>query len=77
VNEHERRSLAEQILTNPLFPLVMNRLEQDAVERGVDAAMTDNEMRAAAMAEVRAIRAFRSNLAAMLRDTGSRKGVPA
>ena len=77
MSQHERKSLAEQMLANPLFPVLMDDLERDAIDRGVNAAITDDETRAAAMAEARAIRAFRSNLATLVRDTGLRKGAPA
>ena len=73
----DRKALAEQILSNPLTALVLADLERDAVERGVYAPMTDHEARAAAMAEVRAIRAFRQNLEASLQDNRPRKGAPA
>jgi hypothetical protein len=73
----DRKALAEQILTNPLTDLVLSEIERDAVERGVFAPATDHEARAAAMAEVRAIRAFRHHLTASLRDTAARKGAPA
>lgn len=73
----ERKALAQQIVSNPLTDIILDAIERDAIERGVFAPMTDDEARAAAMAEVRAIRAFRQNLAAALRDTPTRKGAPA
>jgi hypothetical protein len=73
----DRKALAEQILSNPLVPVILAEIERDAVERGVFAPMTDHEARSAAMAEVRAIRAFRQHLEASLRDTPPRKGAPA
>lgn len=73
----DRKALAEQILTNPLTDLILREIELDAIERGVNALMTDHETRSAAMAEVRAIRAFRDHLKASLRDTAPRKGAPA
>lgn len=73
----ERRALAEQMVTNPLYEETLARLEADAIETGVNAPMTDHEARSAAMAEVRAIRAFRSHLAALLQDTAKRRGAPA
>lgn len=74
---NERRSLAEQITTNPLYDETLSMLEAAAINRGVYAALTDDETRAAAMAEIRAIRAFREHLAAALQDTSPRKGAPA
>jgi hypothetical protein len=73
----ERRSLAEQITTNPLFHETLSVLETAAIDRGVYAPMTDDDTRAAAMAEIRAIRAFRQHLEAALQDTPTRKGAPA
>jgi hypothetical protein len=76
MNAKDRASLAEQILTNPLLEVVLNELERDATERGIYAQMNDHETRQSAMAEVRAIRAFRSNLSASLRDNRPTKGAP-
>jgi hypothetical protein len=73
----DRKALAEQIQSNPLTAVILDAIEKDAVERGIYAPATDHEARAAAMAEVRAIRAFRHHLDAMLRDTAPRKGAPA
>lgn len=71
----ERKALAEQILGNPLFNVLMDELEHDAVERMV-AAPTDLA-RMEAQAYVRAARSFRANCEAQLRNTGSRKAAPA
>jgi hypothetical protein len=76
MNAKERASLAEQIISNPLFDVVLDELERDAIERGVYAPLNDSETRQSAMAEVRAIRAFRSNLSASLRDNRPTKGAP-
>ena len=73
----ERRHLAEQLLTNPLFDVVMDELEQNAINRCINAPMIDDELRGAAAAETRAIRAFRSNCEALLRNNQPRKGAPA
>lgn len=70
-----RKALAEQLASNPLFPALMAELEQDAVERMI-AAQTDTA-RMEAQAYVRATRAFRANCEAELRNTGKRKGAPA
>ena len=72
----ERASLAEQIIQNPLYDIVLDEIERTAIERGVYAPLNDHETRQAAMAEVRAVRAFRENLAASLRDTRPMKGAP-
>jgi len=73
----ERKAAAEQITASPLYTEIMEQLEANAIDRGVWAPITDNDMRQAAMAEVRAIRAFRQNLEALLRDTPAAKGAPA
>lgn len=73
----ERAELARQILDNPLFTAVLDDIEKSAIETGINAPALADDIRAAAMAEVRAIRAFRSNLRAMLEDTRPRKGAPA
>lgn len=68
----ERRSLAEQITTNPLFTAVMDEMEKDAIERLVYA----KEDTATAQLRVQAVRRFRSDLAATL-GTPTRKAAPA
>lgn len=73
----ERAALAQSILDNPLFPVVLDKLERDATDRCINAPMIDHDLRAAAAAEVRAIRAFRANLAAALQDNRPRKSAPA
>jgi hypothetical protein len=76
MNAKDRASLAEQIISNPLLEVVLNELEHDAIERGIYAQPNDHETRQSAMAEARAVRAFRSNLAASLRDNRPTKGAP-
>ncbi len=76
MNAKDRASLAEQILTNPLLEIVMSELERDATERGIYAPLNDNETRQSAMAEVRAIRAFKASLTASLRHDRVVKGAP-
>jgi hypothetical protein len=76
MNAKDRASLAEQIISNPLLEVVLNELEHDAIERGIYAPPNDHETRQSAMAEARAVRAFRSNLAASLRDNRPTKGAP-
>lgn len=77
VNAHERAELARQILDNPLFGAVLSELEQAAIETAINAPILADNIRAAAMAETRAIRAFRSKLRASLEDMTPRKGAPA
>lgn len=68
----ERRSLAEQILSNPLFSEVVNDMERRAIERLIYA----DENTAEAQLRVQAIRTFRADLEANL-NTRERKGAPA
>lgn len=68
----ERRSLAEQITTNPLYAEVLDTMERSAVERLIY-AKTDT---AEAQLRVQAIRAFRQDLDECL-NTQPRKGAPA
>lgn len=77
MTQDDRAALAEQIAKNPLVSIILSELEQSAVDRCINAAMTDHETRSAAAAEVRAIRAFRSKLEASLRDNRPTKGAPA
>ncbi len=77
MNAESRKAYAGQMLSNPLFAVLMAEIEQAAIDRGVNAQWTDHETRAAAMAEARAVRTFRANLEAMLRDTPKRNGAPA
>lgn len=57
MNEDERKRLAEQILTNPLFELVFSELETDAIDQCIETR--DPVTRADKAAEVRVIREFR------------------
>lgn len=77
MDKQERKSLAEQIITNPLTETLLAEIEKSAMETGISAKLTDDETRAAAMAEVRAVRAFRRNLLQCARDNPPRKGAPA
>jgi hypothetical protein len=72
-----RKSLAEQLNTNPLLPIILDEVEKTAIERCINAPATDHETRAAFAAEARGVRAFRRNLEASLRDTQPRKDAPA
>jgi hypothetical protein len=76
MNAKDRASLAEQIISNPLLEVVLNELEHDAIERGIYAQPNDHETRQSAMAEARAVRAFKAALMASLRDTRVAKGAP-
>ena len=70
---------AEQLQNNNLLTRILYGMEQDAVEIAVNAALTDHELRAAAMAEVRATRSFASKLESLIQDAmmaRNRKGSP-
>lgn len=71
----ERAHLAEAILTNPLFAVVMSELEASAIERMVNAntslARLEGQLR------VQAVRSFRSDCEAALRSNRERKAAPA
>lgn len=69
----ERRSLAEQILSNPLFTAVMGELEAGAIEALIYAAEHD---RAARQIRVQVIREFRTDLGNCL-NTREPKSAPA
>ena len=67
----ERKALAEQILTNQLFNAVMGDLESNAIEAMIYAK--DDETRARLAMRVQAIRSFRADCEASLRNTEPRK----
>lgn len=71
----ERKSLAEQLEANPLYGLLMNEIEADAIERMVS-ARTDTD-RMEAQAYVRAVRTFRQDCADNLHNTQPGRGAPA
>ncbi len=63
----ERASLAEQLLTNPLFAEVFDTLERAAIEGMIYAK--DDETRHRAAMRVQEARSFRQDCEAMLRNT--------
>jgi hypothetical protein len=71
----ERKSLAEQITTNPLYSVIMAELERSAIERMIHAT-TDLD-RHECQLRVQAVRSFRSDCEASLRSTRERKAAPA
>lgn len=77
MNAEAKAKLAEQLLQNPLFDEVMDYLERNAIEACINAELTDNETRAAAAAEARAIRNFRSACVSKLHNIRQMKSVPA
>lgn len=70
----ERRGLAEQLKANPLFAILMDKLEQVAVSR-MYAADTDAK-RLEAQAYARAAKNFRLDCDAELRNTQTRSAAP-
>lgn len=71
----ERASLADQLLSNPLFDEIMSGLEASAIERLVSAPT--HETRHEAQLRVHAVRSFRSDCEAALRSTREPKAAPA
>lgn len=67
----ERKALAEQITTNPLYVEVMDAMERDAIERLIH----EREDIVLAQLRVKAIRTFREALGEAL-NTPARKGAP-
>lgn len=62
MNNSERLAYAQDLLNSPLVMELLDQIEAGAINAGVTADMTDDAGRAAAMAEVRAVRKFRSKL---------------
>lgn len=68
----QRRSLAEQITTNPLFKETLSKMEANAIERLIYAKENTTE----AQLRVQSIRTFRADLEEAL-NTRTAKGAPA
>ena len=77
MDKEERQYLAREILNNPLFTELCERIEKDAVDRCVAANYADHEARLTAAADIRAIRTFRQNCEAILRNNPVMKAAPA
>lgn len=75
MTDEEKASLAEQITTNPLFAVLMDELQQNAVSRMY--AAQDDMARLSAQAYARAAQSFRTDCEAWLRNTRERKAAPA
>ena len=73
----DRKYHAQELLKNPVFIELCERLESDAVNRVVAAKYDDHEARVTAAADIRAIRTFRQNCEAALRNNPAQKAVPA
>lgn len=70
----ERKSLAEQITTSPLYQDVMRALEQDAIQALIDAEGDEN--RHGAQLYVRAVQSFQSALARELASKPRKRNAP-
>ena len=70
----ERKAQAQIITSTPLYAVLHDELERNAIE-GLIAAQTE-QARIEAQAYVRAARAFRSDCERELRNTGKRRGAP-
>lgn len=77
MDREERQHHARELLANPLFAELCARLEADAVNRCVAANYADHEARVTAAADIRAIRNFRQNCEAILRNNPVSKSAPA
>lgn len=71
----ERASLAEQLLSNPLYGELFDSLEKNTVEAMIFAP--DDETRARTAMRVQAVRTLRSDCVACLRNTREPKAAPA
>lgn len=77
MNDEQRAYHAKAVLDNPVFRELMARLEDEALERGINAKFNDHEARQAAMSDIRAVRSFRSACESMTRNKPEPKAAPA
>lgn len=77
MDKEERQFHARELLNNPLFTELCAKLELEAVNRCVAANYADHEARLTAAADIRAIRTFRQNCEAILRNNPVTKAAPA
>lgn len=75
MNENDRASLAEQLVANPLWDVLMDEQERSAVERMVNAATDITRLEC--QLRVLAVRSFRADCEASLRSTRQVKSAPA
>jgi hypothetical protein len=73
MNAKERASLAEQLLSNPMFAELFDGVERNAIEAMI--AARDDATRARSAMRVQAIRDLRSDCQNSLRDTTPRRVV--
>lgn len=72
MTKDEEKRLAEQLFGNPLFELLLEKLETEAVESLVYA--DTEQKRVETQWRVRAVRSLRSDCSALLNNTQKRKG---
>jgi hypothetical protein len=77
MDKEERQHHAREILNNPLFNMILEKLEQDALAMALSASLTDHSAHQAQIAYIRALRSFRSDCEALLRNTPATKAAPA
>jgi hypothetical protein len=77
LDEADREHYAREILNNPLFLEIMEKLERDAVNKAVNAIPTDTLAQQAALAEIRAARSFRRQCEFEIRNKPVPKAAPA
>lgn len=70
-----RASLSEQLLSNPMWDILFDELEADAIEQMI--AATDHETRERGAMRVTAVRTLRSDCERNLRNNQARKAAPA
>lgn len=68
MDKAQKAAHARALFDDPVFHEIMDDLEAAAINTAVYADITDNEKRAAALGEVRAIRALRANLESLTRE---------
>ena len=71
----ERASLAEQLMANPLWAVLMAEQESIAIERLI--AASTEQARLECQLRVQAVRSFRQDCEASLRNTQPQKGAVA
>jgi hypothetical protein len=75
LSERERRSLAEQLLANPLIEYILAKIEHEATEALIFA--DTEQSRVEAQWRVRSARSFRRDCVNMCRNDPPRKGARA
>lgn len=64
----ENINAARQILDHPIVAEILTSMESDALNSAVNAKLTDTDTPTAYLAEVRAIRSFRSRLNFLIQE---------